>query len=324
MSVALPILIYGATGATGRSCVLEAEAGGLPYLVGGRDEAALRAVAGPSCLGVRVAPADAIDPALEGIGAMVSTVGPFARHGLPVLDGAITAGVPYVDTTAEQPFLRLAKARDEAAQAAGVAVLPACGVEYLPMLVGAALLGPGPVETWLWLDDFLPTKGSVRSMVAVAGVGRAPRPRRVRAEERDGWAIGIPGAEEVLVHPDSRAHLVLARRIEAEVFRVGWPLARWLDLPALADRIAARVTDPTPEQQQTARFTVVVAQGERAVRIDGEDVYRSTARFVVRVAGMLAEGRASVSGVRSVGEALSPHEVLDAVGLTARPCPRPA
>ena len=30
--------------------------------------------------------------------------------------------------------------------AAGVTALPACGVEYLPMLLGATLLGPGPVD----------------------------------------------------------------------------------------------------------------------------------------------------------------------------------
>lgn len=318
-----PILIFGATGFTGRLCVDAAEAVGVDYLVGGRDEAALREVAGPRCRGVRVADADHVGPTLAGVGAVVSTVGPFARWGLPVLDAAIQAGVPYVDSTAEQPFVQLARTRDNAALAAGVTALPACGVEYLPMLVGAALLGPGPVDTWLWLDDFLPTRGSVRSMVAVAGVGPTPRPRRVTSEDRTGWAIGIQGAEAVLVHPDSRTHLVLERWVEGTAFRLGWPVARWLDTARLGDWIAARINDPTAEQRARARFTVIVAQGERALRLDGDDVYASTARFTVAVAALLAAGEARTHGVRSVGEALDPAAVLQATGLTTRPCPRP-
>ncbi len=317
-----PVLVYGATGFTGRHCVAALERMGQPYWVGGRNADALQAVAGPGCVGVRVAEASNPRAAFEGVGCVISTVGPFARHGLPVLDAAIAAGVPYVDTTAEQSFLTMARTRDAAAVAAGVTALPACGVEYLPMFLGAALLGDGPVETWLWLDDFLPTRGSVRSMVAMAGVGPAPRPREVRSGDRSGWAIGIPGAESVLVHPDCRTHLMLGRW-EALAFRLGWPIARWFDGDRLGDRIADRLSDPTAEQSARARFTVIVSRGDAAVRLDGEDVYASTGRFAATTALALARGEARVAGVRAAGEALEPQRLLAAIGLEAKRCPAP-
>lgn len=315
-----PLLLLGPTGTTGRHVLHHLDATATPYLLAGRNPAALTALAGPTCVGIRHVDAAAPGAAFADAGCVISTVGPFARLGLPVLDAAIAAGVPYVDTTAEQTFLLQALTRHEAAVAAGVTALPACGVEYLPMFLAAALLGPGPVDTWLWLDDFLPSRGSVRSMVAMAGVGPAPRPFQVASGDRTGWAVRIPGAEEVLVHPASRTHLML-RRGEAMAFRFGWPVARWLDLPRWADRIAERVTDPDAATSARARFTVIVSQGDRALRLDGADVYASTGRFVVEVARALAGGRATQPGVVAAGAALDPAALLQVIGLRAEPCP---
>lgn len=312
-----PILIYGAYGVTGGACVAACEERRIPYVVAGRDGDRLRSVAGPRCVDVRVAEAQALASALDGVGAVLSTAGPFLRCGEAVLDAAVAAGVPYTDTTAEAAFVARAVTRDGAARTAGVAALPACGVEYLPMLLGAARLGPGPVETWLWLDDFVPTPGSVRSMVAMAGRGASPRPRRHRCDDREGWHVAIPGVEAELHHPDSATHLMLGRW-EAAPFRWLWPLARGRDLAWLGDVLADRLPTPSAEQQAAARFTVVVSQGDRAVRYDGEDVYRSTARFAMAVAAALARGEASGPGVRSVGEALDVDALEAAVGLVPR------
>ncbi len=315
-----PILIYGASGVTGKLCVDAAEAQGRAYLIGGRNRTKLESVAGPRCLGIRVADASNVGTAFDGVGCVVSTVGPFARYGLPVLDAAIAAGAHYVDTTAEQAFLPMALSRHDQAIAAGVTALPACGVEYAPMFLAASLLGPGPVQTYLWLDDFLPTQGSIRSMVAMAGIGPTPRPTRVQFQERTGWAIRIPGAEEVMVHPDCRTHLVLNLH-EALPFSVMWPFSRWLPLDRIGDRIASWVTDPTAEQQRAAGYSVFVRQGSRVLRIDGRDVYGSTAQFAVTLAGLLAAGKATAHGVLPVGDALSAKATLEALGLEAKVVP---
>ena len=311
-----PVLVYGATGVTGRRCVTTLEASGTPYLVGGRDGARLEDAAGPGCRGIRVADARAIGSAFDGIGCVLSAAGPFARFGLPVLDAAIAAGAHYVDTTAEQSFMRMARSRHDAAVAAGVTALPACGVEYLPMFLLAALAGDGPVESYIWLDDFLPTQGSVRSMVSMAGVGPTPWPRRVRFGERSGSALRIPGAEEVFVHPDSRTHLAL-RWFEAWPFALTWLPAKLLKPDRFADAIAARVTDPTPDQQAADGFTVVVRRAGRTLRLDGRDVYGSTAVYAAAVARMLVAGGARRAGVVDAGSALDPQAVLTAIGAKA-------
>lgn len=312
-----PLLVYGATGYTGRCCVAALEASGVPHLLGGRSAGALEALAGPACQGIRVAEAARLGDAFEGIGCVISTVGPFARHGLPVLDAAIAAGAHYVDTTAEQSFIITARTRHAAAEAAGVTVLPACGVEYAPMFLAAALLPDGPVRSYLWLDDFLPTQGSVRSMVAMAGVGSTPWPHPVRIAGRRGWALRIPGAEAVLLHPDCRTHLML-RFIEAAPLAMMWPLAKRLRPARHSDAIAKRITDPSAQQRAAASYTVVVAQGGDAIRIDGQDVYASTGRFAVALARLLLDGHSQTAGVVPVGAALAPEPTLTALGLTAR------
>jgi hypothetical protein len=311
------ILVYGASGFTGQCCVTALEEAGLPYRVGGRSAAKLEAVAGPGCVGMRVADAANLGDAFADASCVIATVGPFARHGLPVLDAAIAAGAHYVDTTAEQPFMRSALTRHDAAVSAGITALPACGVEYAPMFLAAALLGDGPVDSYLWLDDFLPTRGSVRSMVAMAGVGPLRWPRAVQIEERRGYAVTIPGAEAVFLHPDCTTHLML-RAIEAFPIAAIWPIAKLLPPGRFADAIADRLTDPTPQQRAAATFTVVVTQGGEGIRIDGQDVYASTGRFAVQLARLLTEGRAHSAGILPVGAALDPRLALAALGLTAR------
>ncbi len=317
MSTDREILVYGASGFTGRCCVAALEAAGIRYRVGGRNQERLEAAAGPGCVGVRVAEASDLGEIFADASCVVSTVGPFARHGLPVLDAAIAAGAHYVDTTAEQPFMRAALTRHAAAQSAGVTALPACGVEYAPMFLGAAMLSEGPVDSYLWLDRFLPTRGSVRSMVSMAGVGPMPWPWAVQVEERQGYAVTIPGAEAVFLHPDCRTHLML-RRVEAFPIAAMWPIAKRLPPGRFADAVADRLTDPTPEQRASAAYTVVVVQGSEAVRLDGRDVYASTGRFAIQLARLLADGQAHTAGVLAVGQALDPHRALEALGLTAR------
>jgi len=309
-----PVLLFGATGYTGRCCLDALEANETPYLLAGRNMERLQHIAGSHCIGIRHADARNIHGAFEGAGCVLSTVGPFAQLGSGPLDAAIAAGAHWVDTTAEQTFLHQARLRDSYAKKQGVTVTPACGVEYLPMFLGASLLGDGPVSTYLWLDDFLPTRGSVRSMVAMAGVGPIPRPIQVTFDSRSGWAIPIPGAEALFIHPDSKTHLVLAAH-EAWAGAVLWPMARWFRASRFADAIAARVTDPTDTQRRRARFTIVITRGNQALRIDGQDVYGSTGIYAAYVATQLANNMARCTGVVSAGRALPIQETMDAVGL---------
>jgi short subunit dehydrogenase-like uncharacterized protein len=67
----------------------------------------------------------------------VNLVGPYARHGEPVIAACVEVGCHYLDLTGEIPFARRiidrfhAKARD-----AGVKIVQVCGYEALPPISG--------------------------------------------------------------------------------------------------------------------------------------------------------------------------------------------
>jgi short subunit dehydrogenase-like uncharacterized protein len=104
------IVVFGASGYTGRLVAAELAAAGAAPVLAGRHQGRLAALAGE--LGdLEVAVADAARPgtvrALVGPGdVLVSTVGPFLRHGEPAARAAIQAGAAYLDSTGEPPFVR--------------------------------------------------------------------------------------------------------------------------------------------------------------------------------------------------------------------------
>jgi len=145
LRVSARIVLFGATGFTGRlTAHALVERGARPLLVG-RDAARVGQLAGE--LGVRSAVADATAPggsatiaALLAPGdVLVSTVGPFARWGEPAVRAAITAGAHYLDSTGEPPFIRGVFERHDAAAAAGSGLLTAFGYDYVPGNLAAAL-----------------------------------------------------------------------------------------------------------------------------------------------------------------------------------------
>ncbi|MFP3714018.1 saccharopine dehydrogenase family protein [Puerhibacterium sp. TATVAM-FAB25] len=64
---------------------------------------------------------------------VVSTVGPYLRHGLPVVEACARAGTHYADLTGEAPFLRQAIDRyDDVARASGARLVHCCGYDSVP------------------------------------------------------------------------------------------------------------------------------------------------------------------------------------------------
>ena len=104
------IVLFGATGYTGRLTAEAMAAAGARPVLAGRDRVRLEALAG-RLGGLPVAEADTARPdsvrALVGPGdVLVSTVGPFMVRGEPAVRAAVDAGATYLDATGELPFLR--------------------------------------------------------------------------------------------------------------------------------------------------------------------------------------------------------------------------
>ncbi|GGC16018.1 saccharopine dehydrogenase family protein [Cellulomonas carbonis] len=82
--------------------------------------------------------ADAGDPvSLAALAAstrvVVSTVGPYLRHGMPVVEACARAGTHYADLTGEAPFVRAVVDRfDDVARSTGARLVHACGYDSVP------------------------------------------------------------------------------------------------------------------------------------------------------------------------------------------------
>lgn len=124
------LMIYGASGYTGRMAVQHAKAAGLRPIVAGRAEGPLNRLAAELDLPSRAFALDdaaAIAAALVGVDVLLNFAGPYMRTAEPLMRAAIAAGVHYLDIAAELDSYRLAEALDEEAAAAGVMLLPGSG-----------------------------------------------------------------------------------------------------------------------------------------------------------------------------------------------------
>jgi short subunit dehydrogenase-like uncharacterized protein len=130
------IVLYGATGYTGRLVAEELDRRGLDHVLSGRDEAKLAAVAGERGAPMRAAPLDderRLRELLADATVVISCAGPFTPVGEALVRAAIDTGTHYVDSTGEQAFIKLVFDRHgAAAEGAGVALVPALGFDYAP------------------------------------------------------------------------------------------------------------------------------------------------------------------------------------------------
>src|SRR5580704_2083989 len=104
------IVLWGATGYTGRLVTDELVRIGERPVLAGRDGSRLRQLS-DSHDGLETAVADverseSIRKLLEPGDVLVSTVGPFTLYGKAALDAALDAGAHYLDSTGEPAFMR--------------------------------------------------------------------------------------------------------------------------------------------------------------------------------------------------------------------------
>jgi short subunit dehydrogenase-like uncharacterized protein len=188
----MSIVVFGATGYTGRLVVAELAARGARPTVAGRSADRLRALADEHG-GLPTVVADSADPAsvraLVSRGdVLVSTVGPFLRHGAAALDAAVDTGAHYVDSTGEAPFVRrVFTDAGPRAEAAGCALLTAFGFDFVPgNLAGALALGDaGSAATRLEVGYFVTGTAGMSSGTKATGLFAATS----RTHRRDGGRL---------------------------------------------------------------------------------------------------------------------------------------
>jgi short subunit dehydrogenase-like uncharacterized protein len=350
-----PIALYGATGYTGRLVAAELAAAKADFVLSGRNRGKLDSLAEELGGNSAVQPAalddeGALRSLLSDCAAVIDCAGPFIRHGEPVLRAAVETETHYLDTTGEQAYMRMAFDRyGPEAEAAGVAVIPAMGFDYVPgdMLASLTARGMGELDeialSYAWVG-FQPSHGTARSALEVlsgedvewtnlkwqpasGGIGRGsfdfPEPiGRQRV-------IRYPSGEQITVprHVATRnvrttmnAAAFAPPGMAAGVQLLGRPLGLALRTPLkrlLSTAISRLPEGPTPDQRAAMRFTIVcdATRGEKRSRgvISGRDVYGLTAAAVSKGA-LIAAGRGfSAGGALAPSQAFDPEDFLGAL-----------
>lgn len=347
------VIVFGATGYTGRRTAAALVDRGLRPVLAARDADRLADLA-RDLGGLETGRADSTDPAsvralVERDDVLVSTVGPFVRRGRPAVDAVMSAGARYLDSSGEPPFLRAVFERAAPrAVRTGATLMPAFGFDYVPGNLAGALALRGTAATRVDVGYFIAgnvLKGASRgTRASVAGMllessftfhgGRitGDPPARghrfdVAGRAREGLPVG--GSEHFTLpraHPGLREVGVFLGTARGAA-RVG-PLAGAVPLlrrlpgaraltAALSETMAARPDDPAPDRPSLTARVIAVAADER-----GRTVGTATVRvddvygFTARALAWAAQRCVSADAPDFAPGALGPVDAFGIANLT--------
>lgn len=186
------LMIYGATGYTGRMAAEHAKAQGLNVVIAGRNAERLASLAAQLDVPYRVFTADAhAAKSLDGISVLLNFAGPFAKTAEALMQACIQAGVDYLDITAEINVYRLAERLGARAAEAGVMLLPGVGWDVVPtdclaMHVARRVQNPQALRVALQVAGSM-SRGSAMSVSEIIGAGLLAR--------IDGQLVATPDAQ---------------------------------------------------------------------------------------------------------------------------------
>lgn len=179
MTSSHPVVLYGASGSTGRLVAEYLREFGVPFVAAGRNKAriqqAMDLVPGIETAEYEVVEVDhsveALTELFAGRQVVCNTVGPFLRYGWEVVEAALQAGCHYLDTAGEQVHqLRLLDEAGPRFAKAGLVVTPAMSVQYALNDITARIVMETPGIDTLELYSYanaVPTVGSTQTIFDV-------------------------------------------------------------------------------------------------------------------------------------------------------------
>ena len=261
--MAARIVLFGATGYTGRLTAEAMVERGLRPVLAARSAAKLDELAEELGAGLETQTADVSDPPtvaalVEPGDVLVTTVGPFVRYGQPAAGAATTVGAHYIDSTGEPPFIREVFERySPPAEDAGIGMLTALGYDWVPgNLAGAlALERAGDLARRVDVGYFITGSGASMSggtKASLVGVIAEPafafREGRVETERGAKRVRSFPvGSKELAaVSVGSSEHFTLPRLApglrEVNAY-LGWfgPASRGMQAMSAGTSVAMKV-----------------------------------------------------------------------------------
>ena len=206
------VVVYGASGYTGRLVCEYLREFNVPFIAAGRDKAriaeALETVPGIGTIEHEIVEVEhAVGPLSElfdGATVVCNMVGPFAQYGAEVVEACLAAGTHYVDTTGEQDWLINAEASyGERMAAAGLLLGPGLAQMYTTGEIAAQLCLEEPGLDTLDILVFwkgAPTIASTRTILVNAALAKAYYLEQNAYAEwpADGglYSVTVPGQHE--------------------------------------------------------------------------------------------------------------------------------
>jgi short subunit dehydrogenase-like uncharacterized protein len=342
----LDVLLYGATGYTGRLLARALSERDVRWGVGGRPSPALDALGATLNVPVVAAALDDSTRLADAFGraqVVLTAAGPFLSRGRAQQEAALAAQTHLLDLSGEPEYLLQSLALDEPARARGVALVGAVGFDVVPSELLAGLAAhplPSPLkllEVAIAHAQGMPSRGTLlshREMAERGATGLAyaegrwsPEPfahhRRIvelPAPFGPRAAVSVPSSEVAVLPRAIRtreARFYLATLAPAALAVAEKGLAQFSDegvdrtLRMLEGRASA---GPSDTERASSRFAIwaraVGEAQERVLVMTGADPYGVTARVAVEAASQAAAPTFSRTGVLTPTQAFDRQRLL--------------
>jgi short subunit dehydrogenase-like uncharacterized protein len=208
-----PVVVYGASGYTGRLICEYLREYGIPFIAAGRSADKLQAAMQAHVPGIETASyevvevphtVDSLTELFQGASVVLNTVGPFARFGPEVVEACLASRCHYTDTTGEQDWLiTLDEQYGAKFAAAGLLLSPGLAQMYTTGEIAAQLCLETPGLDTLDIAVFWggsPTIASTQTILVNAAMAKAyylEQNRYVEWQPDAGlYNVTIPGQHE--------------------------------------------------------------------------------------------------------------------------------
>lgn len=341
------LMIYGATGYTGKLTAETAKAQGLDVVLAGRSAEKVAAIAKRLSLPHRAFGLDdpaVIDGAIADVDAVLHIAGPFSATSKPMADACLRKKKHYLDITGEISVFEALAARDAEARKAGIVLMPGVGFDVVPSDCLAAHMKRRMGDA-VFLKISIQglggiSRGTMKTMIEGIGKGTPvrkngkiaamPRPPRGKedfgagpvATAGVGWGdvstayhtTGIPNiACFFATSPDMERMLSVPGFIQK--FMAWGPMQRFLK-----SRVDRMPEGPNEEVRRTGR-SILVGEARNAkgdivrTRLTTPEGYALTALTALKTAARVMAGDVPV-GFKTPGGAFGPDYILSFDGTT--------
>ena len=135
------VLLYGALGYMGQLTARYAKQANLPVVLAARspDLTQLATTLGIESRGLGLSDAAVVQQHLTDVAVVVNLAGPFSSTSRPLIEACLATGTHYIDIAGEYPDFETAYGFNEAAQKAGIMLMPGAGFGVVPTDIAALL-----------------------------------------------------------------------------------------------------------------------------------------------------------------------------------------